>query len=94
MEFYSIKGDFFVMSYLFIKSDDFKTFKSFLSGNEIEVGVFVGSKNSEFDAGKEIEIFYGEENTSTYRAKISKLLSNTPAGKSGKNLLKMCLARI
>jgi hypothetical protein len=81
------------MSYLFIKEDDSKVFKSFLSGNEIEVGVYV-SKNSEFDAGNEIEIFYGNENTNTYRAEIKKLLSNTPAGKSGKSLLMMSLAKI
>lgn len=82
------------MSYLFIKQDDSKIFKSFLSGNEIEVGVFVGSKNQEFDTGREIEIFYGEETTSTYRAQIRKLLSSTPAGKSGKSLLMMSLSKI
>jgi hypothetical protein len=81
------------MSFLLIKEDDSKVFKSFLSGNEIEVGVYV-SKNNEFDAGREIEIFYGNENTSTYRAEIKKLLSNTPAGKSGKSLLMMSLAKI
>ena len=82
------------MSYLFIKEDDSKVFKSFLSGNEIEVGVFVSPRNVEFDAGREIEIFYGNENTSSYRAQIRKLLSNTPAGQSGKSLLMMSLARI
>lgn len=82
------------MSYLFIKEDDSKVFKSFLSGNEIQVGVFVGAKNVEFDTGNEVEIFYGNENTSTYRAEIKKLLSNTPAGKSGKSLLMMSLAKV
>jgi hypothetical protein len=82
------------MSYLFIKQDDSKIFKSFLSGNEIEVGVFVSGRSSEFGAGNEIEIFYGEENSDTYRAQIRKLLSTTPAGKSGKSLLMMSLARI
>jgi hypothetical protein len=82
------------MSYLFIKEDDFKVFKAFLSGNEIEVGVFVGSKNKEFDAGSEIEIFYGDENTNSYRARIRRLLSTTPAGKSGKSLLMMSLAKV
>jgi hypothetical protein len=81
------------MSYLLIKEDDSKIFKSFLSGNEIEVGVFVGSKN-EFGAGNEIEIFYGNENTSTYRAEIRKLLSTTPAGNSGRSLLMLSLAKI
>ena len=46
------------MSYLLIKEDDSKIFKSFLSGNEIEVGVYVSSRNDGFDAGNEIEIFY------------------------------------
>ncbi len=82
------------MSYLFIKQDDSRIFKSFLSGNEIEVGVYVGSRNSEFDAGNEIEIFYGEENTNSYRAEIKRLLSSTPAGKSGKSLLMMSLAKV
>ena len=82
------------MSYLFIKEDDFRTFKSFLSGNEIEVGVFVGSRTDEFGAGREIEIFYGNENTNTYRALITRLLSSTPAGKSGRSLLMMALAKI
>ena len=82
------------MSYLFIKEDDSKIFKAFLSGNEIEVGVLVGNKNREFDAGNEIEIFYGEENTSTYRAEIKKLLSQTPTGRAGKSLLMMSLAKI
>ena len=82
------------MSYLLIKEDDSKIFKSFLSGNEIEVGVYVSSRNDGFDAGNEIEIVYGDENTSTYRAEIKRLLSNTPAGKSGRSLLKMSLAKI
>lgn len=82
------------MSYLLIKEDDSKIFKSFLSGNEIEVGVFVASKNKEFDPGSQIEIFYGEENTNTYRAEVKKLLSTTPAGSSGRSFLKMSLAKI
>jgi hypothetical protein len=96
MEFYLVTRNSVLinMSYLFIKENDSKIFKSFLSGNEIEVGVFVSPRNQEFDAGREIEIFYGDENTSSYRAEIRKLLSNTPAGQSGRSLLMMSLAKI
>jgi hypothetical protein len=82
------------MSYLLIRQDDSRIFKSFMSGNEIEVGVLVSPKTVEFDAGKEIDIFYGEETTSTYRAEIKKLMSSTPTGKSGKSLLRMSLVKI
>jgi hypothetical protein len=82
------------MSYLFIKEDDARIFKSFLSGNEIEVGVYVSSRSDEFGAGNEIEIFYGEENDSTYKAQIKKMLSTTPAGNSGKSLVRMSLAKV
>jgi hypothetical protein len=82
------------MSYLLIKENDSRIFKSFLSGNEIEVGVYVGSRSDEFGPGNEIEIFYGNENTNTYRAEIKKLLSNTPAGSTGKSLLMMSLSKI
>jgi hypothetical protein len=82
------------MSYLLIKEDDAKIFKAFLSGNEIEVGVFVGARSDEFDAGNEIEIFYGNENTSTYRAEVKRLMSATPTGQSGRSLVRMSLVRI
>jgi hypothetical protein len=81
------------MSYLFIKEDDSKVFKSFMSGNEIEVGVFVSSRTNEFSTGGEIEIFYGNENTSSYRAEIRRLMSSTPASPE-KSLLRMSLVKI
>ena len=60
------------MCYLWIKEDDAKTFKSFLSGNEIEVGLYVNPSNSVFETVKELEIFYGEQNDDAYRAKVKR----------------------
>jgi hypothetical protein len=57
------------MSYLLIKQNDVKTFKAFISGREIEVGVVIPSKANMFSPGEEIEIFYGE-NSDTYKAKV------------------------
>lgn len=57
------------MSYLHIKQNDVKTFKAFISGREIEVGVMIPSKADMFVPGEEIEIFYGE-NSDTYKAKV------------------------
>jgi hypothetical protein len=82
------------MSYLFIKEDDSKVFKSFMSGNEIEVGIFVSPKTDEFNAGKEIEIFYGDENTSSYRAEIKRLMSSTPTRVPNKALLRMSVVKV
>ena len=59
------------MRYLLIKKDDVKTFKSFLSGNEIEVGVRVGSQANIFHPNEEVDIFYGNDDTDTYRARIT-----------------------
>lgn len=68
------------MGYLLIKKDDLKTFRSFLSGNEIEVGVRVGSQANIFNPNEEVDIFYGNEDTDTYRARITrqKKLTNPP----------------
>ena len=61
------------MGYLLIKKDDVKTFKSFLSGNEIEVGVRVGSQANVFNPDEEVHIFYGNDDTeTTYRARITR----------------------
>ena len=76
------------MGYLLIKKDDVKTFRSFLSGNEIEVGVRVGSQANVFHHDEEVHIFYGNEDTETiYRARITrqKKLSTVP----GNNALVM-----
>ena len=60
------------MGYLLIKKDDVKTFRSFLSGNEIEVGVRVGSQANVFHPDEEVHIFYGNEDTeTTNRARIT-----------------------
>jgi hypothetical protein len=65
-------ANFWVMSYLFIRQNDVKTFKSFLSGKEIEVGVVVSPSANVFGTGDEVEIFYGNENCDPYRAKITR----------------------
>jgi hypothetical protein len=58
------------MSYIQIKQSDTKTFKAFMSGRQIEVGVVVQSQNDVFGTGDEIEIFYGNENCDSYKAEI------------------------
>lgn len=60
------------MGYLLIKKDDVKTFKSFLSGNEIEVGVRIGAGANIFHPDDEVYIFYGNDDTDTYKARITK----------------------
>jgi hypothetical protein len=81
------------MSYLWIKEDDFKAFKSFLSGNEIEVGLYVNPRNEDFGTGNEIEIFYGDETTDSYRAEIKrKQLAFTHH--SGKSFVKLSVVKI
>ena len=60
------------MGYLLIKKDDVKIFKSFLSGNEIEVGVRIGSGSSAFHPNEEVYVFYGNDDTDTYKARITK----------------------
>lgn len=82
------------MSYLLIPENDPKTFKSFLSGNEIEVGIVVSSRNAEFNQGKEVDIFYGAEDQNSYRAQIRKLISHDSRTPSGKSLLRMSLVKI
>ena len=60
------------MGYLLIKKDDAKTFKSFLSGNEIQVGVRIGSQATIFRPEDEVYVFYGSDDTDTYKARITR----------------------
>ncbi|MEX1241413.1 MAG: hypothetical protein WEB30_16955 [Cyclobacteriaceae bacterium] len=60
------------MGYLLIKKDDVKTFKSFLSGHEIEVGVRIGSQANIFRPDEEVYVFYGNDDSDTYKAKITR----------------------
>jgi hypothetical protein len=72
------------MSYLQIKQNDVKTFKAFLSGHEIEVGVMIPAKSDSFGTGSEIEIFYGENND-TYRAKVTRQQKSEKAINNGES---------
>lgn len=60
------------MSYLLIRKNDVKVFKSFLSGNEIEVGVVVNQQASAFDTGDVVEVFYGQDDHDTYTAQVTR----------------------
>jgi len=60
------------MGYLLIKKDDIKTFKSFLSGNEIEVGVRIGPQANIFRPDDEVYIFYGNDDSDTYKARVTR----------------------
>jgi hypothetical protein len=60
------------MGYLLIKKNDVRTFKSFLSGNEIEVGVRIGSSANIFHPNEEVYVFYGNDDSDTYKARITK----------------------
>lgn len=60
------------MSNLLIKKDDAKIFKSFLSGNEIEVSVLIGSQANIFDTGEDVYIFYGNDDSDSYKAQITR----------------------
>ncbi len=67
--FYGDRFNFTTMGYLLIKKNDVKTFKSFLNGKEIEVGVHIGSNADIFNPDEEIDIFYDSD---TYRARITR----------------------
>ncbi|HEX8039597.1 MAG TPA: hypothetical protein VF490_10610 [Chryseosolibacter sp.] len=69
------------MSYLMIKKDDVKTFKSFLSGNEIEVGVQIGEQANVFHPDDEVYVFYGNSDD-FYKAHITKRKRATAASGS------------
>lgn len=60
------------MGYLLIKKDDAKTFKAFLSGNEIEVGVRIGAGANVFRPDEEVYVFYDNDNADTYKARITR----------------------
>ena len=60
------------MGYLLIKKDDVKTFKSFLSGNEIEVGVRISSQANIFRPNEDVYVFY-DNDSDTYQARITRL---------------------
>lgn len=60
------------MGYLQIKKNDVKMFKSFLSGREIEVGVVIGAQANVFGTGEEVYIFYGNEDSDTYKAHVTR----------------------
>ena len=68
------------MGYLLIKKDDVKTFKSFLSGNEIEGGVKIGENANIFHPNDEGFVFYGNDDSDTYRARVTrqKRISKNP----------------
>ena len=60
------------MGYLLIKKDYAKTFKSFLSGNEIEVGVRISTKANIFHPDDEVYVFYDNDDSDTYKAQITR----------------------
>jgi len=72
------------MGYLLIKKDDVKTFKSFLNGKEIEVGVRIGANANIFHPDEEVDIFYGNDDTDTYKARITRQIKSheIPGGHS------------
>lgn len=72
------------MGYLMIKKGDVKTFKSFLNGKEIEVGVRIGSNANIFHPDEEIDIFYGSDDSDSYRARITRQVKSheIPGGHS------------
>lgn len=80
------------MGYLLIKKDDIKAFKSFLNGKEIEVGVRIGSNANIFSPDEEVDIFYDNDDTDSYRARITrqKRCAGIPGGQA---LLTLSLVR-
>lgn len=80
------------MRYLWIKEDDSKAFKSFLSGNEIEVGLYVHPSVTAETPGNELEIFYGDDTTDSYCAQIKR--KQVIPGKAERSFLTMSLVRV
>jgi hypothetical protein len=80
------------MGYLLIKKDDVKTFKSFLLGKEIEVGVHIGSKANIFSPDDEVYVFYENEDSDTYKAKITRQ-KRSSANANDQSLLMLGLVR-
>ena len=82
------------MRYIWIREEKSKVFKSFLSGNEIEVGLYISPAQTEVAPVKEVEIFYGEDASDSYRAEVRKhKLLDTP-GHSGKSYLSLSLVKV
>ncbi len=81
------------MRYVWIKEDDSKAFKSFLSGNEIEVGLYVNSTGA-IHPGNELEIFYGEDTSDTYRAQVKRKEFLPASGQAEKLFLTLSLIKI
>jgi len=82
------------MHYLWIREDKSKVFKSFLSGNEIEVGLYISPSQTEVAPAREIEIFYGEDASDSYRAEVKKHKLLDSPGRSGKSYLSLCLVKV
>ena len=82
----------FGMGYLLIKKNDVKTFKSFLSGREIEVGVRIGSEANVFNPDEEVFVFYGNDGSDTYKALITKR-TKTGAASEDQSLLMLGIVR-
>jgi len=80
------------MGYLLIKKNDVKTFKSFLSGHEIEVGVRIGSQANVFNPNEEVFVFYGSDDGDAYKAVITQR-KKTPARAEDEALLMLGLVR-
>ena len=75
------------MGYLLIKKDDAKIFKSFLSGNEIEIGVRISAHSNAFRPNDEVYVFYGNSDTDTYKARITR--QKRSSGSEGDHALLM-----
>jgi hypothetical protein len=80
------------MSYLLIKKNDAKIFKAFLSGNEIEVSVVIGSQANVFDAGEEVFIFYGNDDSDSYSARVTRQ-QRWPANPGDQTMLMLGLVK-
>jgi|GEM_PF-4667152 hypothetical protein len=80
------------MGYLLIKKDDVKTFKSFLNGKEIEVGVRIGSNANIFNPNEEIDVFYGNDGSDFYRARITRQ-SKAQNPRDGESLVTLGLVK-
>jgi hypothetical protein len=80
------------MGYLLIKKDDAKTFKSFLSGNEIEVGVRISTQANIFPPDEEVYIFYGNDDSDSYQARITRQ-KRAPENSSNHSFVMLGLVR-
>jgi hypothetical protein len=88
----AVETNFLLMGYLLIKKDDVKTFKSFLSGNEIEVGVRIGTHANIFRPDEEVYIFYGNDDSDSYKARITRQ-KRAPENASNQSFVMLGLVR-